>query len=135
MKHYTMKLLFSLTLLVQANAFVPECGFGRTTTARLATKNWLDDFLSKPFQTHGSGEKEHDKMYETQQRVLRERRQHFSKKDLRKKYHDSPNHLGDIALHGEDPAIKNKREDEAMYVDEDSGIKLPFFKTKRQLKP
>jgi hypothetical protein len=114
--------------------------------ARVANnKNWFDNVLSHPFHMHGSaaGEKDHDEMFKVQQQVLYERREYYGNKDmLRKKYHNnSPsriNHLNDIPVHKFDPRVLNKKEDDAMYVDDSAkGFQFPFFKTKvnPKLKP
>lgn len=99
--------------------------------------SWIDNILSHPFHTHGSGEKDYDAMYAAQQQVLYERREYYGNKDmLRKKYHASKDHLKDIPVHQFDPAALNKKEDDAMYVEEKGNGGFAFFKNfNPKLKP
>lgn len=75
-------------------------------------KSWLDDILSHPFHGRGSGQDKMDKMYQAQQQVLYERREYYGNKaQLRKKYSQHVDHLKDIPVHPDDPAMLNQKED------------------------
>jgi len=103
--------------------------------------NFLQEFFSHPFHAQGSrhDESQLDEMYAAQQQVLYERREYLGNKDqLRRKYsHVNEDHLKDIPTHPHDPARLNKKEDEAMYVDDQAPVfEIPFFKRWNQsLKP
>ena len=90
----------------------------RATTSN-SLQNTLEDFFSHPFHGHGSSHRQSDlnAMFRAQQQVLYERREYSGNKDmLHRKYHRAgENHLKDIALHKHDPALLNKKEDDAMY--------------------
>jgi hypothetical protein len=96
--------------------------------------SWIDDMLSHPFHAQGSShnEEEFDDMYKAQQQLLYERREYYGNRDmLKKKYAKSKNHLQDIPVHQYDPAVLNKKEDDAMWIDENAPtFKFPNFKLK-----
>ena len=80
------------------------------------THSWMSKLLN-PFHMHGSGESKLDDIYQAQQKVLYERREYFgNKKMLHDKYKTHKDHLRDIKVHPFDPAILNKKEDDAMYT-------------------
>lgn len=80
------------------------------------THSWINKLLS-PFHMHGSGETKLDDMYQAQQKILYERREYYgNKKMLHDKYRDHKDHLRDIKVHPFDPAVLNKKEDDAMYT-------------------
>ena len=134
----TMKISALALLFVSVGAFqqpsVPRhpTHLSVKQAKKKASSSWLDSFLDfKPFHGHGSGEHQEQAMYAEQQSVLKERR----KMELKKKYKNPQvDHLKDIPVHQHDPAMLNKMEDDAMYVDEnDKGFQFPFFNPK--LKP
>ena len=91
---------------------------------------WLDKFFSHPVHGHGSDEHSLDDMYEAQQQVLQERQKLFGDgHSVMKNKYSTPgvDHLRDIQTHEHDPAMLNRLEDEAMYIDEnDTGFSFPF---------
>ena len=89
---------------------------------------WIHSMFKEPIHGHGSAENDLEEMYQAQQRMLAERRQMFGREGMRAKYKDyKADHLRDIPLHKHDPASLNKKEDDAMYVDEnDSGFSFPW---------
>ena len=129
----------------------------KSTTKKKSSKradSWLDGMFNDP--VHGAGSAADDgvlqEMWQEQQDLLQSRRQHAGqnsdKGKLKKKYfHKSHDQLEaqrlreDVAWersHGMDHKVnggklKNKQEDEAMYLDEDYE-KNPFFKNLQQMK-
>jgi len=105
----------------------------RRNDAKLNRK-WISSMFNNPFHGHGSAENELEDMYEAQQKMLEERQQLFGNWEAnRKKYKDfTVDHLRDIRTHEHDPAQLNKKEDDAMYVDEnDPGFSFPSFPGKK----
>lgn len=97
-------------------------------------KNWIEQMISEPIHGHGSGENEMDKMYKEQQKILYKRREYYGNKNmLKKKYKNTGvDHLSEIKTINANPADLNKREDDAMYVGEDTGFQFPWI---NKLKP
>lgn len=91
---------------------------------------WLDKFFSHPVHGHGSDEHSLDDMYVAQQKVLQERQKLFGDghSAMKNKYSKpGVDHLRDIQTHEHDPAMLNRQEDEAMYIDDnDTGFSFPF---------
>jgi hypothetical protein len=78
--------------------------------------SWISKLLN-PFHMHGSGETKLNDMYQAQQKILYERREYYgNKKMLHDKYRTHKDHLRDIKVHPFDPAVLNKKEDDAMYT-------------------
>lgn len=101
---------------------------------KTGTALWLDKFFSHPMHGHGTDEHSLDDMYDAQQQVLQERRKLFGNGHdaMQKKYSNpSVDHLRDIPTHEHNPAMLNKAEDDAMYIDEgDTGFSFPSFGAK-----
>jgi hypothetical protein len=98
-----------------------------------SSSNWLDQLFSQPLHGHGSGEHDMEKMYQDQQKILYERREYINKDALKKKYKKTGvDHLNEIKTIADDPADLNKKEDDAMYIDETGGFQFPWSK---KLKP
>ena len=106
----------------------------RKTTKK--SDSWIEEMISKPVHGHGSGEGNLKDMYEAQQQILHDRRTHaLTKQALKKKYQNSrKDYLSEIKTIDQDPADLNKKEDDAMWVDESSSFKFPWD-SKNKLKP
>jgi hypothetical protein len=108
-----------------------------TKKKRKSSDKWIENMFKEPLHGHGSAEKDLEDMYEAQQNLLQERRQLFGKSGaMRNKYQD-PNvdHLRDIQVHRHDPAMLNKKEDDAMYFGDDDVQGFSFNPFKGKFKP
>ena len=100
--------------------------------------SWINNMFKEPLHGHGSAEKNLDDMYDAQQKLLEARRQHYGNTgSMRTKYQDpTVSHLRDIPVHRSDPAMQNKKEDDAMYFgDDNSGPGFSFNPFKGKAKP
>lgn len=102
---------------------------GKTSKKR-KKKTSADAFIAdvfnnfEPLHGHGSGEKALDEMKKTQAEILAKRK---SLDVLKKKYRDSElDHHGEIPMIAFDPKDLNQKEDDAMYLDENS-VEVPSF--------
>ncbi|CAB9523685.1 expressed unknown protein [Seminavis robusta] len=113
------------------------------STRKVKSDRWIENMFKEPLHGHGTAEKELDDMYAAQQKMLEERRKLFgSASALRAKYSNPAiDHLRDIPTHSHDPAMLNKKEDDAMYVDDDeagddsAGFNFNPFKKSSKFSP
>jgi hypothetical protein len=84
--------------------------------------NWISDVFNnfEPLHGHGSGETELEEIQKTQDQLLSQRKS-LNKDTLKQKYRDwALDHHGEIPMIAFDPKDLNKKEDDAMYLDENS---------------
>mmetsp|Transcript_7888 Transcript_7888/g.19023 ORF Transcript_7888/g.19023 Transcript_7888/m.19023 type:complete len:199 (-) Transcript_7888:160-756(-) len=94
------------------------------------TDKWISDIFNnfEPVHGHGSGHAELKEIQKNQKEVLVERKSHVEKEFLKKKYRNHEvDHHGEIPMIAFDPADLNKKEDDAMFVDENYSIEVPSF--------
>ena len=108
----------------------------KETTNKKKSDDWIKNMFSP---VHGGGsakEKDLDAIYETQQRILADRRKHLDSKTLKSKYKSvGQDHLRDIDTIKYDPKALNQKEDDAMYIDQDHDKKTSFLPWNKKLKP
>lgn len=90
-----MKILYLLSFLAASEAFSPgapssqprrrPAATTKTATATELRMGWMDDMF-KPVHGHGSGEKQLDQIYREEQAVLKDRKEHYNKNEMKKKY-------------------------------------------------
>jgi hypothetical protein len=82
----------------------------------------------EPIHGHGTAEGELDEIKLTQERVLSERKGQYANKNILKKKYSNPevDHHGEIPMISKNPADLNLKEDEAMWVEEES-LHIPSF--------
>ncbi|KAL3927362.1 MAG: hypothetical protein SGBAC_013115 [Bacillariaceae sp.] len=91
---------------------------------------FVSDFFNnfEPLHGLGSGHSELKEMQKNQEEVLVKRKPHVKKDVLKKKYQNPEvDHHGEIPMIAFDPADLNKKEDDAMFVDENYAIEVPSF--------
>jgi hypothetical protein len=106
-------------------------------TKKKSSDKWIENMFKAPLHGHGSAEKDLEDMYAAQQNLLKERRQLFGESGaMRNKYQDPKvDHLRDIQVHRHDPAMLNKKEDDAMYFGDNDVQGFSFNPFKGKLKP
>lgn len=117
-------------MTAKQEAFEAQASTKRRRFKKQGAALWLDKFFSHPVHGHGTDEHSLDDMYQAQQQVLEERQKLFGDghSSMKNKYSKpGVDHLRDIRTHEHDPAMLNRQEDDAMYVDEDNnGFSFPF---------
>lgn len=101
-----------------------------TSDAMKKADKWISDVFNnfEPIHGHGTGHTELKEIRKDQKEVLAKRKSHVEKEYLKEKYKDiGVDHHGEIPMIAFDPADLNKKEDDAMYVDEDYSIEVPSF--------
>jgi hypothetical protein len=144
----TMKTILSLVLVAYAAAFAPQQQRLKSSSAldmgmfdnmfskkkaaaptavpqaknsSRKKKNWVDNMFTEPIHGHGSDEDKIKEMYEEQQAMLHNRQSLFGSDQMKKKYKGTKkDHLSEIETIDFDPKNLNKKEDDAMYVDENT---------------
>lgn len=95
-----MKLLTCVLVVTSVGAFAPAPS-RQSTMVEL--NMGLFDNMFKPIHGHGSGEKQLEEAFREEQNVLKDRKAHYQKKQLKKKYKKSDNWLMNMfaePLHG-----------------------------------
>lgn len=91
---------------------------------------WISDFFNNFEPIHGFGSAHDDlqQIRKDQKQMLQERKSSAEKEVLKQKYQDHEiDHHGEIPMIAFDPAELNKKEDDAMYLDEKYSIEVPSF--------
>jgi hypothetical protein len=107
-----------------ASSFTPPLKAKRrfATCSSTALAGWLD---FKPIHGGANDEEANDEMFEAQQEILRGRRGHLDKEELKKKYaKKSSDEFSKIKTL--DQVDVTRKQDAAMYVDEDEESKFKF---------
>ena len=127
------RLAVTLSMSVFDNMFQKKPSSAKKTKKK--SQNWIEEMISKPVHGHGTGEDDLKEMYDAQQQVLHDRHVLYgSKKQLQNKYQNADHdYLSEIKTIDDNPADLNKKEDDAMWVDESLNFQFPW--QKKNLKP
>ena len=102
----------------------------KTPDAMKKADKWISDVFNnfEPIHGLGSGHAELKEIRRDNQDVLASSKSHAKKEYLKKKYRNPQvDHHGEIPMIAFDPADLNKKEDDAMYLDENYSIEVPSF--------
>jgi len=79
-----MKIVSLLSILAAAQAFVPS--HENAVLSKTQLQGWMDNFNFKPIHGHGSGENKLGQIFREEQALLKDRKEHYNKDTMRKKY-------------------------------------------------